>query len=616
MKQSYQKRHIFTGGTANFCRLWLCVFLVLMALPAHSQSYNTGHAMYQKGNFSGAETALKKALNSRLPKSEQARIHKLIGICQFMLGNKAAAIASFRQALSLQTNLVIAPSEVLDESVIALFNAQKRTNSRPNNTPTKLANRQTSGATTPTNSGNQPIAGAKVVKSTFLKVLSNVPNASISIDGILAGQVNNLINTDPGQIEIEVSAAGYPSKTLKVTIIKNRENTVTVNLEKPKPKPKPQPKPAPAAVANAASGKANTAKRKKPGDDDLFAPAPDAAMFPEETPRPSAAGVPGGAAAPATAAARPGAMPPPASDPAAEFAMDAATGGAGGYAPPPAFAQPAAPAYPPSAMYYAPPPTYYSPPPPPPAPMPGDPGMGQGGYEGGLPPDPAGSAQPTQTNRRGASTPRKRFLITIAPFGGGQFQNRDYIMGSALAAAELYSVYKYLSLTRQADTEVVQTNNYIVAQGGRNNLDDAQKQYVNKMTARVNSTRKQADLYLKIFLGLWGAGVIDAFTNDPPPVTKKKPPKRRRFQPLMTVNDNTSSTITGAEAAAIDRERRPAATWSLGLTPFLGPTFTAVNVAYSPPTPESVSLFSDPTPVSDTEMPREYSIGVKWNWTF
>lgn len=544
-------------------RNFLLAFLSAIVTPAAvSQTYNSAHALYQKGNFNDAEIALKKSLGNKPAKSEQAKIYKLMGICQFMLNNKSAAATSFKQALALQANLQIASSEVLDEAVIAFFNSQKRSNLAAAMPASRLVNRQNTAATPSTNKPKslpQPLAGTKVMKSTFLKVLSNVTNASVSIDGILAGQANNLINTDPGQIEIEVSAASFASKTVKVNIIKNRENTITVNLEKPKIKSQPKP------VATAVAG------------------------------------------APLTQ--HPGVAASPASDPIAEFAMDAATGGASAYTSPSA----AAPNYQPPTMYYAAPPAY-SPPP-----MPGiDATMGQSGYDDGLPPDPAEPATSSQGSRRAPSAPRKRFLFTIAPFGGGQFQNRDYIMGSALAAGELFAFANYLILTKKADAKVREANNHIAAKGGVSNFNDDDKQYIKKSDAWVKSTRKQADLQLKIFFALWGAGVIDAFTNDPPPETKSKTPKRRRFQPLMTATRANSSLLTSADAAAIDQERKltQKATWTLGISPFIVASLPEENFALDTRAAVQAALLSGHSPSDPVSPAKDLGIHLKLNWQF
>lgn len=108
----------------------LCL-LVLTVLsthphPALAQSFIAGFTKYQKGDFNGAIQSFRSALVTTRDLAEKAKILKFLGISQHMTGDKQAAIGSFREAIKISSNLTIIPNEVLDESVISIFDTQKR----------------------------------------------------------------------------------------------------------------------------------------------------------------------------------------------------------------------------------------------------------------------------------------------------------------------------------------------------------------------------------------------------------------------------------------------------------------------------------------------------------
>lgn len=69
-------------------------------------------------------------------------------------------------------------------------------------------------------------------KRSLLVILSNVKNANIEIDGILAGKVNNRAEITPGTHIISVNAKGYESARIKVNIKRRVEAKYLVNLKK------------------------------------------------------------------------------------------------------------------------------------------------------------------------------------------------------------------------------------------------------------------------------------------------------------------------------------------------------------------------------------------------
>jgi|GEM_PF-2403640 len=92
-------------------------------------------------------------------------------------------------------------------------------------------------------------------KTTFIIIDSNVPNADVSIDGILAGAPGKRIEADPGRVEVSLSAPGYQTKVQIVTVVKGKDTRVRIDLTKPVPKAKPKPPPTPVAKAPAPRGR-------------------------------------------------------------------------------------------------------------------------------------------------------------------------------------------------------------------------------------------------------------------------------------------------------------------------------------------------------------------------
>ena len=98
----------------------------LMDMPcANAQTYNDAYQQYIKSDYKGAIATLNKVVKSAFAKEELAPAFKLLGIVQYMDGNKKAASAAFRLALRNDPNISISASEVLDESVVEFFIDQK-----------------------------------------------------------------------------------------------------------------------------------------------------------------------------------------------------------------------------------------------------------------------------------------------------------------------------------------------------------------------------------------------------------------------------------------------------------------------------------------------------------
>ncbi|MBF0442049.1 MAG: hypothetical protein HQK54_09105 [Oligoflexales bacterium] len=100
----------------------------ISAVPHHAsaQSYQKAYQEYIRSDFKAAEKSLYAALKVEFKKPELAKLAKLLGIVQYMLGKKKEAAKSFRFAIKNNPEISINKAEVLDESVIQLFNEEKQ----------------------------------------------------------------------------------------------------------------------------------------------------------------------------------------------------------------------------------------------------------------------------------------------------------------------------------------------------------------------------------------------------------------------------------------------------------------------------------------------------------
>src|SRR5690606_27133460 len=131
--------------------------------------------------------SFKQALQKKMAPGAKAKTLKLLGISQYMRGNKGGAANTFKAALKANPKTVISQNEVLDESVIGFFNGVKGKQGSKGAGPKKQIAQKPKKAQGPPASKT----GANKKKtSTFIRITSNV-QGSVFIDGILAGQTGS-----------------------------------------------------------------------------------------------------------------------------------------------------------------------------------------------------------------------------------------------------------------------------------------------------------------------------------------------------------------------------------------------------------------------------------------
>ena len=587
---------------------------IFWADAAWGQSYAAGNSKYQKGDFQGAERSLMEALKGRQSKEDAAKTWKLLGICQFIEGSSAAAAASFKKALALNPGLTITDAEAYDPSVIPFFNKQKsqtlaakpaakpaaKVAAAPSSARSAAAPSSARSAAAPSSAkpaaAPPPIQGAqasksKEIKRTTLKVASTTPGAKIWIDGLIKGDVNQILDMDDGPALLEIQATGFVTKKITTNIVKNRENDVTVNLEKPAPKPKPKPKqqavaeqsgddedgpefdngdsgdaygqpPAPRAkkrgsVAQSQAGKKKKKKKKKGGGNDLFTPDPGDDYYDEGNQQ--------------TPQARGRRQPQNGPNLAEQFNMDAGGGGyqqppyqQQGYPPQQGYPQQGYQQYPPG--YAPPPPAYYPPPqqqayyqPPPPVAPPVDPYAAQAdpGIDPAPPLNDPGASDPDAPVSRGTGSgdekcTRGSMIFAVLPFGVGQFQNCNLLLAAVFAAAEGGGIYFWYSSKSSADAYTTTLNAYqeqINAENSAGKLsadDKAKADAYRTETLAIIAQKQQYSTYgLIAFVGVAVVGAIEAIMHMPSEggSKKKKKKKTRRYGVLGTESDTARYTL-------------------------------------------------------------------------
>ncbi len=565
-----RNRKMFITPLARQLVSIVCVLLIIFSIPQTSmaQVWKTGRSSLMKNDFKSAKAQLSKALKTSKSGAERAETYKYLGVAQYMSGDRNGAIASFKMAKANNPAIQLTAAEVIDESVIPVFNMARATSAgspparRTNNTSTARA-------------AKAPAMTRQKSKKTLLKVISNAATASISIDGITYGTAGQEIEVQPGTVILEVSAAGFKTKAIKVQLRPLTSSVVTVNLDKivkPKPKPPVVARNIPLPNGGMPLPGAKQAKTKQPGGkgdlfgddpmaDQMYAPVPQAQAQPQAPgtyvtppPAPSQPVQPmqGYGQAPGMYQPMPQYAPPMPTSPYPVYPQ---------YAPP---MQPyGMPYYPPAPYggYMAPPNPYAYAPPPPVSPYGGAPAAADpyGGYLGppvessadsasppladgpissgdGMPPAPIVAGN-SKSAAKASAPVDKCGAIRLLPFGAGQFCNGSTLKGVVFLGGEVAAIYFYRSNAAAADAYQKKLN-AILAQRAIDRepitdpdegqaFDNETQKKREQGTAAIEKAKQNSQYSLVSFVGLWGLGVLDAYINKPKPKTKKGGSKPR-----------------------------------------------------------------------------------------
>ncbi len=196
-------------------------------LWAKSSAYKGGLNHYTHGEFKEAAVLLQRALNAKPDRDEKISAHKYLGLSLFTLGRTAEAEQQFIKCLTLDRNCSIKKEEALDESVLPFF---KQVKERLDNPSTTARSTPSPAAVAPAPSPS-PVASPAPAAGTRIIVLSNVKEANVLVDGILAGPVGATLSSSSGAVEIEVEAKGFNPRKLKISVPKNALSTFKIDLQ-------------------------------------------------------------------------------------------------------------------------------------------------------------------------------------------------------------------------------------------------------------------------------------------------------------------------------------------------------------------------------------------------
>ena len=504
----------------RFLSLFLA-FLITIPNLATANTHAKAKAFYFAGQLAKAETAARQALQRRPARATQASIYKIMGMSQYMLGKKTQASSSFKRAKSLNPSIRINPNEALDPSMITFFNSIRVQSSRSSS-----RSRTSRGPLHP-NARANTIGSSKGRTVVFIR--SNARGAEIAMDGIIAGTTNTSIDADPGVVSIEVSKRGYRKAVKRISVKPGKSNTFTINLRKiAKPKPKKRVR---RSVAVAPVPKAKKRKVRKSRGSSLFA----------EPPRKARRNSGSSLASEFDAESR-GIAPRPAPVPVAPVPVAPAPQT---YVAPQPQVVPVVPYYQvpqayPAPQPYAAPQPYYPPPaaaPPPVAPPP------EPNYDRYYLNPKGGSKKrrSSRKSRRSRKATKNSMAIAFLPFGAGQFQNDNPLLGVAFAAGQITGLYLYFDASQQVEefgaeadrrSEEIQQAIDNASASEQEQLQQEGALELAQYETAISELEQRKTIGIGMFAGLWAASTIEAIVND----NSKR--KRRRFSNIHIQDPN------------------------------------------------------------------------------
>ncbi len=136
-----------------------------------------------------------------------------------------------------------------------------------------------------------------------------------------------------------------------------------------------------------------------------------------------------------------------------------------------------------------------------------------------------------------ASAGSRNPVIKFLPFGAGQYQNRNYLLGGAFTAAQGGALALYFINSSNAASAKINYNKYITA---RDSTSPASAEFeyneaeANKQKTFAKSSDQNATLGLLAFGAVWVTSTIEASINAPSSKSKKKSRGRRRGMAFET----------------------------------------------------------------------------------
>ena len=225
---------------------------------------------YRSGRLGAAEKSAEVGYRQAKSKKEKAEARKIGVLIAYSLGKTKQSKALYFEAKSLNPSLTIAPSEVLDGSIFTYLNINQDKKEIPKSIklaggPRQDVSRNKPLAPLTSQKGSKDFISSKAQaarklrnsteqkkqlsttqttqnsakssrkpkhQGTFLQIICNVKSATLSIDGILAGNVGQLIETNPGKLIFEINAPGYSVVKMKTQLQRGETRKIQVKLTK------------------------------------------------------------------------------------------------------------------------------------------------------------------------------------------------------------------------------------------------------------------------------------------------------------------------------------------------------------------------------------------------
>jgi tetratricopeptide (TPR) repeat protein len=182
-------------------------FSPLQNAAAAGSHLTAARSLFSKGDIVGARESLQRNL-SKMGASDKEEGYKLLGICSFLVGKREQAREAFEAALRINPRTRLNPKDLLDPSISDFFNGLRTTTSNPSRSQSS------------TRSGT-----ASVV------VQSNAPGASVFANGLFVGTPGQAIEMPAGNYQITVSASGFDPSTQTVKLGRGEQRQMQINLQ-------------------------------------------------------------------------------------------------------------------------------------------------------------------------------------------------------------------------------------------------------------------------------------------------------------------------------------------------------------------------------------------------
>lgn len=201
--------------------IFFLFFLVFSSLSTTIRAKNpitSAYELFNKKEFHAAEEAFKSGLKHSTNKAE---IYKLIGLCQYLQGERTNARANFTKAKELNPRIAIESTYISRYPGVSDFFSKIKV-------PRKVVTPRSEVRPQPQ---KQAIQASRKVLITKIIINSNAKNGKVVIDGIVAGDVGKWLTISPGYHQVKVVAKGYQSKKKKIYTQKGQKRDVTINLD-------------------------------------------------------------------------------------------------------------------------------------------------------------------------------------------------------------------------------------------------------------------------------------------------------------------------------------------------------------------------------------------------